>query len=76
MNGCEYTAVDLQEAGIDVSRPIYDSRSVAGLITPMHFYVPAANGTATFIAFTTDGDGNYSRVESFSEQSVTLTVRE
>jgi hypothetical protein len=75
-NGCEYTASDLERAGINVSRPIYDSRSVAGLITPMHFYQPVANGTVTFIAFTTDGRGNYSRVESFSAQSVTLSVRE
>jgi hypothetical protein len=76
MNGCEYTAVDLGKAGIKVSNPMYSSQPVAGLITPMYFYVPAVKGVVTFIAFTTDGGGNYSRVESFSEQSVTLSAEE
>lgn len=41
---------------------------------PSFVFAPLASGTVTLIAFTTDGSGNYSRVEQFSPVSATLTI--
>lgn len=42
--------------------------------TPVFTFSPAASGTVTFVAFTTDGSGAYSRVETFMPQPTTLSV--
>lgn len=65
----EYTLSDIEASGATL---LYTSNGTD--VIPVYTYVPAVSGTLTVIAFTTDGDGNYSRVESFSAQQVTLTV--
>ena len=65
----EYTATDISASG---ARLLHTSKGTDA--TPMFSYAPGVTGTATLIAFTTDGRGDYSRVESFSPQHVTLTA--
>ena len=43
-------------------------------VNPTFSYTAAVGAPVTLVAFTTDGKGNYSRVESFSPQRLTLTV--
>jgi hypothetical protein len=65
----EYTTADITASGGTL---LYTSNGTD--VSPVYTYVPAVSGTVTLVAFTTDGSGNYSRVESFSEQSETITV--
>lgn len=65
----EYATSDIKASR---GRLLYTSNGVD--VTAAYVYAPAASGTITLIAFTTDGDGHYSRVESFSPQRVTMTV--
>lgn len=65
----EYTTSDLTASGGTL---LYTSNGTD--VMPAFSYAPAASGTVTLIALTTDGSGNYSRVEEFSKQSITLTV--
>jgi len=43
-------------------------------VTPTFTYAPVSSGTVTLIAFTTDGAGEYSRVEPYSPQSQSFLV--
>jgi hypothetical protein len=66
----EYTTAD-----ITASRATLLYTSNGGDLTPTFSYTPAAPGrSVTLIAFTTDGKGHYSRVESFSAQQLILTA--
>lgn len=65
----EYTATDIAASGATL---LYTGNSTDA--TPQYTFVPAASGTATLIAFTTDGSGHFSRAESFSDIPVTLTI--
>lgn len=65
----EYTAADIAASGATL---LYTSNGSD--VTPAYTYTPAASGTLTVVAFTTDGIGNYSRVEEFSTNSISLTV--
>lgn len=65
----EYTSADIAAIGGTL---LYTSNGSD--IVPAYTYAPAASGTLTFIAFTTDGSGGYSRYESFSKNTFTLTV--
>lgn len=65
----EYTTADLSAAGGTL---LYTSNGTD--VTPVFNYAPAVSGTVTLVAFTTDGAGNYSRVESYGAQSVSLNV--
>ena len=65
----EYTTADIEASGAAL---IYTSNGTD--VTPTFEYAPPRSGTLTLIAFTTDGHGRYSRVESFSLQQVRLTV--
>lgn len=65
----EYTTADITASGATL---LYTSNGTD--VTPVYSYVPVANGTITLVAFTTDGAGNYSRVESFSKVTKTVTV--
>jgi hypothetical protein len=65
----EYTTSDIVASGATL---LYTSNGTD--ITPVYTYEPSVSGTLTVIAFTTDGDGNYSRVESFSSQQAALIV--
>jgi len=65
----EYTAADIAASGATL---LFTSSSAT--VEPMFSYVPAASGTVTLVAFTTDGVGNFSRWEEFSPVSVTLTL--
>lgn len=66
----EYTAADIAASG---ATTLYTSNGTD--VEPTYVYVPAVSGSITFAAFTTDGSGNYSRIESaFSEQTLTLAT--
>ncbi len=65
----EYTAADIATSG---STLVYTSNGTD--LAPTFIYTPAVTGTFTFIAFTTDGNGQFSRVEEFSAQSVALVA--
>lgn len=65
----EYTASDLAASGGTL---LYTSNGTD--VEPSYTFTPAVSGTVTFIAFTTDGSGNYSRVESYSAMSASLLV--
>ena len=64
----EYTTSDLTAAGGTL---LYTSNGTD--VTPSFLYVPSVSGTLNIVAFTTDGSGNYSRVESFSKIAIALT---
>jgi hypothetical protein len=64
----EYTAADITASR---AKLLYTSNGTD--MTPTFSYTPATSGGAmTLVAFTTDGKGHYSRVESFSAQQVTV----
>jgi hypothetical protein len=66
----EYTTSDITASGGTL---IYTSNGSD--VTPTFNYTLAApGGTVTLVAFTTDGMGNYSRVEEFSETTQMLLV--
>jgi len=65
----EYTASDLTASGGTL---LYTSNGTD--VEPTYTFMPVASGTVTFVAFTTDGSGNYSRVEPYSEMSAALLV--
>lgn len=65
----EYTSTDIAASGGTL---LYTSNGTD--VTPIFNYFPASSGTTTLIAFTADGLGNFSRVEAFSPNSVTITV--
>jgi hypothetical protein len=65
----EYTATDITTSGATL---LYTSNGTD--ITPHYSFTPLFAGTATFVAFTSDGAGHFSRIEPFSAQSVTLTT--
>ena len=65
----EYTTADIKASGATL---IYTSNGTDATLT--FEYAPPMSGTVTLIAFTTDGNGDYSRVESFAPQQATLTV--
>jgi hypothetical protein len=66
----EYTKIDIAASR---AKLLYTSNGTD--VTPTFSYTPAIlGGPVTLVAFTTDGKGNYSRVESFSPQQVRLTV--
>ena len=65
----EYTTSDITASGATL---LYTSNGTD--VTPTYVYTPAASGSVTFIAFTTDGSGAYSRAESYSEQTISLTL--
>lgn len=65
----EYTAADITASGATL---LYTSNGTD--VAPTFSYAPAVSGTVTFVAFTTDGSSNYSRVEEYSAQSMTFTV--
>lgn len=65
----EYTAADLAASGGTL---LYTSNGTD--VEPQFTYVPSVSGTLTAVGFTTDGSGNYSRVEEFSKLSVPLTA--
>ena len=44
------------------------------VVAPEITYAPLTSGTVTFVAFTTDGMGNYSRLEEFSTPAATFVV--
>jgi hypothetical protein len=66
----EYTAADIAASGATL---LYVSNGTD--VNPYFTYYSAINGTITFIAFTIDGAGNYSRAENFSEIQATLVVQ-
>ena len=66
----EYTTSDITASGGTL---LYTSNGTD--VTPTFTYFAGASGTLTLIAFTTDGEGNYSRVESFSKITIPLEVR-
>lgn len=63
----EYTTSDITASGATL---MYTSNGTD--VTPQYSYVPSISGTITFVAFTTDGSGNYSRAEIYSDQTVVL----
>lgn len=65
----EFTTADITASGATL---LYTSNGTD--VEPTYTFMPTVNGSVTFIAFTTDGLGNYSRFESFSEQTVSLSV--
>lgn len=66
----EYTKIDIRASR---AKLLYTSNGSD--VTPTFSYTPATSGgPVTLVAFTTDGKGSYSRVESFSPQQVRLTV--
>lgn len=65
----EYTTADITASGATL---LYTSNGTD--VTPVFSYAPGVSGTVTFVAFTTDGSGNYSRVDEFSKISQTFTV--
>lgn len=65
----EYTSADIAASGATL---VYTSNGTD--VEPSYAFIPVVNGTVTFVSFTTDGSGNYSRVESFSEVSTPLVV--
>lgn len=65
----EYTAADLVASGGTL---LFTSNGA--LQTSTFTFVPLVSGSVTLLAFTTDGTGAYSRVESFSAQTFSLTV--
>jgi len=82
-NGCEYTSADLTAAGgtcLYVSSASGASACPSGIVgngtdTVFSFsYSPAVSSTVTFVAFTADGSGNYSREEEFSPVTTTYLI--
>ncbi len=66
----EYTTADITASR---AKLLYTSNGTD--IEPVYNYVPSANGSVAFVAFTTDGQGNYSRVESqFSVTQLTFSA--
>jgi len=65
----EYTAADIAASGATL---LFTGTS--GPAEPSFIYVPAASGSITFIAFSTDGVGGFSREEEFSPVTISLTV--
>ena len=66
----EYTTADITASR---AKLLYTSNGTD--ITPTFSYTPVAHGrTVTLVAFTTDGKGHCSRVESFSSQWITPTA--
>lgn len=65
----EYTFSDITASGGTL---LYTSNGTD--IEPMYTYMPVVNGNVSFIAFTTDGLGNYSSIQKFSTQTVALSV--
>ena len=65
----EYTATDIAASGATL---LYTSNGTD--VTPTYTYSPGTSGAVTFVAFTLDGLGGYSRVESFSTVTTSLIV--
>lgn len=65
----EYSVADITASG---STLLYTSNGTA--MVPTFTYAPAVSGTLNLIAFTVDATGHYSRVESFSKNTITLTI--
>jgi hypothetical protein len=65
----EYTTADINAAGAIL---MYASNGTD--VTPRFTYTLNPENRPTLIAFTTDGNGNYSRVEEFSPQPVPCPV--
>ena len=65
----EYTLADLTASGGTL---IYTSNGTDGV--PQFTYAPAATGTVTFAAFTSDGSGGYSRHEEFTDIAESFVV--
>lgn len=66
----EYTTTDITASGGTL---LYTSNGTD--VTPQFSYAPAASGTVTLIAFTTDGSGNYSTEQEFSPVTQSVTVQ-
>lgn len=65
----EYTATDIAASGGTL---LFTSNGSD--VTPQFTYTPPATGSVTFVAFTIDGAGGYSRVEEFSENTQSFLV--
>lgn len=63
----EYVAADIAASGATL---LFTSNGTD--VTPQYTFVPSATGTVTFVAFTADGAGHYSRIESYSPMSASL----
>jgi hypothetical protein len=64
----EYTSTDVAASGGTL---VYTSNGTDN--TPSFTYTAGAAGTVDLVAFTTDGEGSYSRVEEFSVMSESMT---
>lgn len=60
----EYTTTDITASGATL---LFSSNGTD--VTPTFNYSPLTSGTITFVAFTLDGAGGFSRVENYSEQA-------
>lgn len=65
----EYTTADIAASGATL---LYTSAGAATIETTT--YRPSLPGVYTFLGFTTDGAGNYSRVESFTPLTMSLNT--
>ncbi len=65
----EYSAADIAASGGTL---VYTSNGTD--VQPTFTYAPAASGTVTFVAFTTDGAGAFSAWQEFSPIVITFTV--
>lgn len=65
----EYTASDIAASGATL---LYTSNGTD--MTPVFNFVASVTGSITFVAFTLDGAGEFSRVEAFSKVTQALTV--
>ena len=65
----EYTSADIAASAGTL---VYTSSGSDSI--PRFTYTPGAAGTVNLVAFTTDGLGNYSRVEEFSVVPEVLTA--
>jgi hypothetical protein len=65
----EYTTADITASGATL---LYTSNGTD--TTPTFTYAPAASGMITFVAFTTDGSGGYSRKEEFSPMAASFVI--
>ena len=63
----EYVLSDITASGATL---VYTSNGAD--ITPQFYYGPSTSGTVTFAVFETDGSGEYSRMESYNQYSVTF----
>lgn len=65
----EYTTTDLAASGGTL---IYTSNGTD--VVPVFTYVPAASGTVKLMAFTADGNGNYSAAQQYTANSQSVLV--